>query len=179
MKMLTDLLPVIAFVVIYQLYDIYIATAALMVLLIAQIAFFKLTGKPVEKVHWITLWLVLFFGTLTLVLHDPVFIMWKPTVINWAFAAALLVSHWFMKRGLIARMLDAVASFPDLIIQRLTYAWTFFLIGLGALNLYVAFNFDEATWVNFKLFGLMGLTLVFALGQGLYLARHMPENQQS
>jgi intracellular septation protein len=129
--------------------------------------------------HWITLWLVLFFGTLTLVLHDPVFIMWKPTVINWAFAAALLFSHWFMKRGLIARMLDAVASFPDLIIQRLTYAWTFFLISLGALNLYVAFNFDEATWVNFKLFGLMGLTLVFALGQGLYLARHMPENQQS
>ena len=179
MKILTDLLPVIALVVIYHLSDIYNATASLMVLLVAQIAFFKLTCKTAEKMHWITLWLVLFFGTLTLVLHDPVFIMWKPTVINWAFAAALLVSHWFMKRGLIACMLDAVASFPDLIIQRLTYAWTLFLIGLGALNLYVAFNFDEATWVNFKLFGLMGLTLVFALGQGLYLARHMPENQQS
>ena len=169
--MLTDLLPVIAFVVIYQLYDIYIATAALMVLLIAQIAFFKLTGKPVEKMHWITLWLVLFFGTLTLVLHDPVFIMWKPTVINWAFAAALLVSHWFMKRGLIARMLDAVASFPDLIIQRLTYAWTLFLIGLGALNLYVAFNFDEATWVNFKLFGLTGLLFLYMIAIAIYISK--------
>jgi len=89
------------------------------------------------------------------------------------------VSHWFMKRGLIARMLEAVGHFPDHVIQRLTYAWTLFLIGLGALNLYVAFNFDEATWVNFKLFGLMGLTLVFALGQGLYLARHMPDKNNS
>lgn len=178
MKLLSDLLPVILFVVVYRFYDIYLATWVLMAAMVMQIAWLKLRGKPVEKMHWVTLVLVLAFGALTLGLHDPLFIMWKPTVVNWLFAAALLFSAWFMQRGLLQRMLETVAEFPSAVIKRLNYAWVAFLVGLGALNLFVAYHYSEDIWVNFKLFGLMGLTLVFALAQGLYLARHMPERPQ-
>ena len=171
MKLLTDLFPVILFVAAYQMYDIYVATIALMAAIVAQIAYLKLSGKPVEKMHWITLGLVIGFGGLTLGLRDPQFIMWKPTVINWLFAAALLLSGLFMQRGIMRRMLDTIGEFPLRVVSRLNLAWTFFLFGLGVLNLYVAYNFSEATWVNFKLFGFLGLTLAFMLAQGFYLAR--------
>lgn len=173
MKFITDLFPVILFVVAYQLYDIYVATQVLMASVVLQLVLLKLLGKPIEKMHWITLVLVLAFGGLTLGLHDPQFIMWKPTVINWMFAAALLLSQVFMQRGILRRMLDSVAHFPDFVIARLNWAWAFFLFSLGVLNLYVAYNFSEQAWVNFKLFGLMGLSLLFVVGQSLYLARHM------
>jgi len=177
MKFLSELFPVILFVVVYQAYDIYLATQILMVAVVLQIAFLKLTGKPVQKMHWITLALVLAFGALTLGLRDPQFIMWKPTVINWLFAAALLLSELYMQRGILRRMLESVAAFPDHAINRLNWAWVVFLFLLGVLNLYVAYNFSEETWVNFKLFGLMGLSLLFVVGQSFYLARYMTENE--
>ncbi len=175
MKLLFDLLPLVIFFVFYQLYDIYAATLVLMGAMAAQILLMKLAGRPVEKMHWITLALVLVFGALTLGLRNPEFIMWKPTVINWLFAAALLLSEWFMARGILRRMLATVADFPDLVVVRLNYAWVAFLALAGVLNLYVAYNYPEPTWVDFKLFGLTGLSLVFILLQSLYLARHMPQ----
>ncbi len=179
MKLLTDLLPVMVFVVVYQMYDIYAATIALMAVIVAQIAYMKLSGKSVEKIQWITLALVIGFGGLTLGLRDPQFIMWKPTVINWLFAAALLLSELFMQRGIMRRMLDTLGEFPLHAVSRLNWTWTGFLFGLGVLNLYVAYNFSEATWVNFKLFGLMGLTLVFVIGQSFYLARFLQDTDNN
>lgn len=175
MKAIIDLVPVILFAGAYFLYDFYVATWVLMVAVVAQIVLLKLFGKPVEKMHWITLILVVGFGALTLFLHDPLFLMWKPTAINWLFAAAMLGSQLWMKRSIMARMLESVAHFPDFVTARLSYAWALFLFLLGVLNLYVAYNFSEAVWVNFKLFGLLGLTLAFTLAQGFYLARYMPE----
>jgi intracellular septation protein len=177
MKFLFDLLPVILFVAAYQLYDIYVATLTLMAAVPLQLAWMKWSGKPIERMHWITLALVLVFGGLTLGFRDPLFIMWKPTVINLVLAAAILGSEWWMKRSFMQRMLHKVAPFPPTVCSHLSYAWAIFFILVGVLNLYVAYTFSEAVWVNFKLFGLLGLTLVFALGQGLYLARHMPKNQ--
>lgn len=174
MKLLFDMLPLVLFFVFYQLYDIYVATMILMAAMTSQILLMKLTGRPVEKMHWITLVLVLAFGALTLGLRNPQFIMWKPTIINWLFAAALLLSEWFMARGFLRRMLAPVADFPEAVVVRLNYAWVGFLTGAGLLNLYVAYNFEESTWVDFKLFGLTGLSLVFIILQSLYLARHMP-----
>ena len=175
MKFITDLFPVALFVIAYQAYDIYVATQVLMASVVLQLLLIKALGKPIEKMHWITLVLVLGFGGMTLFLHDPQFIMWKPTVINWLFAAALLVTQQFMQRGILRRMLDTVAPFPDPVIRRLNWAWVLFLFSLGVLNLYVAYNFSEQIWVNFKLFGLMGLSLLFVVAQSLYLARHMPQ----
>lgn len=174
MKLLFDMLPLIVFFIVYQTHDIYTATAVLMVAMVIQIALMKLTGKPVEKMHWITLGLVLVFGALTLGLRNPEFIMWKPTVINWLFAAALFLSEWLMARGFLRRMLETVADFPDSVVARLNYAWVIFLTGTGFLNLYVAYNYPEATWVDFKFFGLTGLSIAFLLLQSLYLARHLP-----
>ncbi len=176
MKFITDLLPVILFVVAYQMYDIYIATLVLMGAVIAQLGLLKLTGHPIEKMHWVTLALVLAFGSLTISFRDPLFIMWKPTVVNWLLAAVLLISGWLMRRSLMQRMLDQIAIFPDQVVKRLNYAWAVFFVFLGIINLWVAYNFSEETWVNFKLFGLMGLSLIFVIGQGFYLARYMPKN---
>lgn len=177
MKLLTDFLPILLFFIFYRLFDIYVATQVLMITMVLQLVLMKVFGRPIEKMHWITLVLVLAFGALTLGLHDPQFIMWKPTVINWLFAAALLLSEWFMAKGILRRMLGSVADFPEQVMIRLNYAWVLFLTGVGFLNLYVAYNFPEPTWVNFKLFGLTGLSIVFIIGQSLYLSRHMPEEE--
>lgn len=175
MKFLTDFFPVVLFFIAYKSYDMYVAIQVFMAAIAAQLLLLKLTGRPIEKMHWFSLGAVLVLGGISLWYRDPLFLMWKPSIFNWAFAAALLLSEWLMQRGIMRRMLEAVAPFPDFVIRRLTYAWALFLSFLGVLNLYVAYNFSEDTWVDFKLFGLMGLTLVFALGQGFYLARYMPQ----
>lgn len=173
MKILADLFPVILFFVAYQLYDIYVATLVAIVAAALQVAYNHLRHGKVENTHWVTLGLLVVFGGLTLVLHDPTFIKWKPTVVNWLFAAAFLLSQLFMKRSLLRRMMDHAVSLPDQAWLRLNMAWVLFFTAMGVLNLYVAYNFSEETWVNFKLFGFLGLTLAFMLAQGFYLARHM------
>jgi intracellular septation protein len=178
MKLLTDFFPLLLFFLFYRLYDIYVATQVLMGAMLLQLLLMRLLRHPIQKMHWLTLALVWVFGALTLGLHNPQFIMWKPTVINWLFAAALLMSEWFMARGILRRMLDSVADFPTRVISRLNHAWALFLFALGVLNLYVAYHYPESTWVDFKLFGLTGLSLVFIVGQSLYLARHMPQSAE-
>lgn len=173
MKFLTDLFPVILFFAAYKLFDIYVATAVAIGASLIQVLYGHFRHSKVENMQWITLGLLVFFGGLTLVLRDPVFIKWKPTVVNWLFAVAFLGSGYYMERSLIQRMMDHAISLPLEIWGRLNIAWSVFFVAMGALNLYVAFNFTEETWVNFKLFGLMGLTLLFVLAQGFYLARHI------
>ena len=178
MKFLTDLFPVILFFAAYQMYDIYVATGVAIAASALQVGYLFLRGRKIENMHWVTLGLLVVFGGLTLILHDPTFIKWKPTVVNWLFAAAFLLSSVFMQRGLLQRMMDHAIQLPDPIRKRLNIAWVTFFIGLGVVNLYVAFNYSEEIWVNFKLFGLLGLTLVFVIGQGIYLARYMEEDKQ-
>lgn len=173
MKFLADLFPVILFFAAYKLADIYVATGVAIAASLLQVTYSHFRHSQVETMHWVTLGLLTLFGGLTLALHDPVFIKWKPTVVNWLFAAAFLGSGWFMERSLIQRMMDHAISLPAVIWGRLNLAWSTFFICMGGLNLYVAFNFAEETWVNFKLFGLMGLTLVFVVAQGFYLARYL------
>lgn len=173
MRLLTDLLPVIVFFAVYQLYDIYVATLAAIVASIGQVGFLRLRHGRVENVHWVTLALLLLFGGLTLALRDPVFIKWKPTVVNWLFATAFLLSHHFMQRGLLRRMMGQAITLPDLVWARLNAAWVAFFATMGVLNLYVAYTFSEQVWVNFKLFGFLALTLFFMLAQGVYLSRHL------
>ncbi len=177
MKMLYDLFPVLLFFAAYKWQNIYTATAVLMLASLAQTIFHRLRHGRFETSHLITLVLVLIFGGATLLLHDELFIKWKPTVINWLFGMAFLGSHWIGGKPLIARMLDARIDLPGIIWRRLNAGWGIFFLVLGALNLYVAFAFDTDTWVNFKLFGLMGLTLLFIIAQSIYLARHLQAEQ--
>lgn len=173
MKMLADLFPVILFFIAYQLFDIYVATQVAIAAAALQIAYHKFRYGQVANTQWLTLGLLVVFGGLTLALRDPTFIKWKPTVVNWLFAGAFLLSQLFMRRSLLRRMMDHAVALPDAVWLRLNTAWVLFFFSMGVVNLYVAYNYSEQTWVNFKLFGFLGLTLAFMLAQGFYLARHM------
>jgi intracellular septation protein len=175
MKFLTDLFPIILFFAAYKLYDFYVATVVIIIATIAQVAITWFRHHKVERMHLITLVLVLFFGGLTLYLKDPIFVQWKPTVVNWLFAIVFVGSQFIGDKTLIERMMGKNMSLPAAIWQRLNLAWVLFFILMGVVNLYVAFNYSENTWVNFKLFGMMGLTIIFIILQALYMARFITE----
>ena len=173
MKFLFDLFPILLFFLAYKLYDIYVATAVAIGAAFVQTGAYWLKHRKFEKMHVITLGILILFGGLTLALHDPVFIKWKPTVVNWLFGVAFLGSQFFGKQTLVERMMGHAISAPPPVWARLNWAWTLLFVFMGLLNLYVAFNFSEDTWVNFKLFGMTGLTLIFVFAQAFYLSRYM------
>jgi intracellular septation protein len=179
MKMFFDFFPVLLFFVAYKVYDIYTATAVLIIACAVQTFGHRIIKGRFENAHLITLVLVALFGGLTLLLHDEVFIKWKPTAINWLFAAVFIGSQFMGKKTVIERMMGANITLPSAIWTKLNLAWAIFFIALGALNIYVAFSFDTATWVNFKLFGLMGLTFVFIFAQSFYLMPYLKEAEAS
>lgn len=177
MKLFLDFLPVLAFFVVYKLADIYAATAAAIVASIGVVAWTWWREHRVEKMALVTAGLVVVLGGATLLLHDDTFILWKPTAVNWLFAAAFLGSQYLGGgKPLVRRALGAQIELPDAVWRRLNLAWVGFFAASGALNLVVAFNFDRDTWVDFKLFGLLGLTLAFVFAQGWWLARHLPHD---
>ncbi len=175
MKFLYDFFPILLFFIAYKLYGIYAATVVAIVASLVQVGLFWFKHRRFENMHLITMALILVLGGLTLWLQDETFIKWKPTIVNWAFAAAFLGSQFIGEKTLVERMMGSAIELPSEIWQRLNIAWVLFFSGLGLANLYVMYNFDTDTWVNFKLFGMMGLTITFVVAQAFYLARFMPE----
>jgi len=179
MKFLLDFFPIVFFFIAYKMYDIYVATAVLIIASLLQTSVHWLMHRRFEKMHVITLVLVCVFGGLTLILQDEMFIKWKPTVINWLFAIAFIGSQFIGEKPIIQRMMGDHIVLPVHIWLRLNVAWSIFFVSLGFINLYVIYNFDTETWVNFKLFGLLGLTFVFVIAQSLYLARYMQVSEKN
>ncbi len=175
MKFLFDFFPVLLFFVAYKMYDIYVATAVAIAASIIQVGFYWLQHRKFEKMHLVTLVLITVLGGATLILQDETFIMWKPSVINWAFAIAFVGSQFIGKKPIVQRMMEGAVSLPDKIWHRLSYAWSLFFILLGVLNIYVAYNYDLDTWVNFKLFGLTGLSFLFIILQAFYIGKYIEE----
>ena len=177
-KFLFDLFPLILFFVVFRYADIYAATAAAIAASVLQFAWLKLTGKTIEATHWINLSVIVLFGGATLLFQNDAFIKWKPTVLYWIFAAALLGSQWLFRHNLMRRLMGGQITLPDPVWNRLNLAWAGFFTVSGALNLYVAFSghFTESQWVNFKVFGLMALLLLFVILQSLWLSRHLRED---
>jgi len=174
MKLLFDFLPILLFFIAYKIYDIYVATAVIIVTSILQVAWVWFRHHRVENMHLVTLVLVIVLGGATLLLHDETFIKWKPTVVNWLFALAFLVSQFIGNKNLLQRMLESQITLDSPQVWRhLNFIWIGFFLLMGVLNLYVAFNFSTDTWVNFKLFGMMGLTIIFIIAQSIYLAQHI------
>jgi len=171
MQLFLDLLPVVAFFIAYKLAGIYVATGVLIVGVLAQTAVSWIRHRKVSPMLLTSAVLVLVFGGLTLLVHDAIFIKWKPTIVDWLFAVAFLVSSFWRGQPLVQRLMGEQVQLDAGVWKRLNLLWVGFFAVCGALNLYVAFNFSESTWVNFKLFGLFGLTLVFALLQGVWIAR--------
>ncbi len=176
MQLLFDFLPVIAFFAAYQLtHDIFVATTVIIVATVLQVSIYWIWKKRVKPMHLVSAGLVLVFGGLTLAIHNPLFIMWKVTVVNWLFAAAFLASRLqiFGGRPLVQRLMTTVDKQLELapsLWQRLNLAWIGFFLLVGAVNLVVFRYFDEATWVNFKFYGVLGLTFAFVIAQGLWIA---------
>lgn len=174
MKLLFDLLPIVLFFAVYKIYDdFYLATGVIIVATAVQVGWTWWRHGKVERMPLIALALLVVFGGITLILHDEVFLKWKVSVVNWLFGLVFLGSQFIGKKPLIQRMMDAQISLPPPIWRRLNMAWVIFFLAMGMLNLYVMYQFDTDTWVDFKLYGLLGLTLVFVVAQGFYLARHM------
>ncbi|CAM4313414.1 septation protein A [Bordetella tumbae] len=179
-KFLFDLFPLILFFIAYRFADIYTATAVAIAASVAQFIWLRATGKRIEMTHWINLSVIVIFGGATLWLHSDVFIKWKPTVLYWLFGGALLGSRFLFGRNLMRRLLGAQIELSDTAWDKLNLSWALFFLAAGAINLYVAFSghFTESQWVNFKVFGLMGLLLVFVIGQSLWLSKHMQHPSQ-
>jgi intracellular septation protein len=175
MKFLFDLLPVILFFVAFKLADIYVATGVAIAASFAQVGWLKLRGKKVEPMLWASLAIIAVFGGATLLLQDETFIKWKPTVLYWMFGLVLAAAALLFRRNLIRAMLSEQVQLPEPIWSRLNWSWIGFFAFMGAANLYVAYNYSTDLWVNFKLFGGMGLMLLFVVAQALFLARHIDE----
>ena len=177
MKFLFDLFPVVLFFLAFKLFDIYIATATAIAATFLQIGWLKWRGRKVDTMMWVTLVIIVVFGGATLALHDETFIKWKPTVLYWLFGAVLAAAELAFRKNLIRAALAEQVTLPDRVWTRLNWSWAGFFVLMGAANLYVAFNFSTDTWVNFKLFGGMGLMLAFVVAQALLLARYVEEKR--
>jgi intracellular septation protein len=179
MKFLFDLFPVILFFIAFKFAGIYVATGVAIAATFTQVGWLKLRGKKVDTMMWVSLGIIVVFGGATILLHDETFIKWKPTVLYWLFALALAGTRIISGKNLIRAVLGEQMELPEPVWTRLNWSWAGFFAFMGVANLYIAFNFPTETWVNFKLFGGMGLMLVFVVLQALYVARHIQEKEHS
>lgn len=204
MKLLFDLLPVILFFASYKVAQafpdasaaladrwlgalvadgavpagqapILLATALAIAASLAQVGWQLAHKRKVDPMLWISVAVIVVFGGATIWLHDEAFIKWKPSILYWLFGAILVVGRVLARRNFVRSLLGKQLELPDPVWERLLWVWAGFFAAMGALNLYVAFNFPTDTWVSFKLFGLMGITVAFTLAMGMWLARHMKE----
>ena len=157
---------------------ILLATVVVIAATIAQIAWVHFRHGKVDKMLWVSLGLVVVFGGLTLVFQDETFIKWKPTLLYWVFAASLAFGNYVLKKNPLKAMLGEQLSLPDAAWAKVNLSWIGFFLFMGALNLFVAFNFTLDAWVNFKLFGGMGLLIVFVLLQGMMLSKYIEEDKK-
>ena len=174
MQLLADFFPLILFFIAFKWQGIFFATSVAIVASIVQIAFLRWKRGRVAVVNWLSLAIIVVFGGATLVLQDETFIKWKPTVLYVLFGAILAGGRLFFRRNLLSSLMAGI-SLPEAVWSRLTWSWVAFFAFMGTANWYVAFHYPTDTWVNFKVWGGMGLFVAFALAQGLLLARHVQE----
>lgn len=177
MKFLFDLFPVLLFFAMFKVGGIFVATAAAIVATLAQIGWVKWRHGKVDGMLLASGAIVIVFGGATLVFHDETFIKWKPTVLYWMFAVALLAAELFWHKNLLRNMIQNQIQLPEPIWRKLNHAWAIFFALLGIANLYVAFHYPTNIWVNFKLFGATGLMIVFVILQSLLLSKYVEDEE--
>ena len=177
MKFLFDIFPLILFFIAWSLYDIFVATAVAIGATVAQVAWMWLRRRKVDMMLWVTLAIMVVFGGATLALRDPTFIKLKPTVLYWAFAGALLGAQAVVGKNLIRVLMEKNMTLPDAVWSRLNASWIAFFAVMGILNLYIAYSFSETVWVQFKVFGGIGLMLAFVVLQAFMLAPYIEDKK--
>ena len=205
MKFLLDFFPVVLFFIAYKFFGdippqliepvnslpfvsidpsepkdgIYFATLVIILATIVQNIGHLLIFKKVEKMHIISLGILLIFGSMTLAFKDPLFIKWKVSIFNWVFASVIFGSQYIGKKTLIERMMAHALDVPKKIWTQVNFSWGVFFALVGIVNIYVAYNYSEEFWVDFKLFGVLGMTFIFMIAQGIYLAKHAITEEES
>ena len=179
MKLLIDFFPIILFFAAFKLWDIYMATAVAIVATIAQILWLRHSHGKVEPMQWVSLGVIVLFGGATIALQNETFIKWKPTVLYWLMGGTLAAGQLFFRKNLLKTLMGSQLDLPEPAWRVTNWSWIAFFAVMGVLNLWVAYAFDTDTWVNFKLFGGMGLMVVFVIGQALYLGRYMKVDEAS
>ncbi|MES3003084.1 MAG: septation protein A [Pseudomonadota bacterium] len=177
MKLLLDFFPIILFFVAFKFAGIYVATGVAIVATIAQIAWLRYSTGKVEPMQWVSLGVIVLFGGATIVAHNETFIKWKPTVLYWLMGTALLAGQVIFRKNLLKSVMGSQLELPDNAWRVMNWSWIAFFAVMGVVNLWVAFNFDTDTWVNFKLFGGLGLMAIFVVAQALYLGRYMKADE--
>ncbi len=177
MKFLFDLFPVLLFFAAYKFAGIFVATAVAIAATFVQIGWSYWRHKKVDGMLWVSLLIVGVFGGATLFFHNETFIKWKPTILYWMFATILLGSRILMDKNVIRTLMEKQLTLPERVWHNLNLSWAGFFIAIGVLNLFVAYRFSTDTWVNFKLFGITGLLFVFILLQGLFLSKHIHDEE--
>lgn len=175
MKLLVDLFPVLLFFAAFKVWDIYVATAVAIAATLAQIAWVRLRGGKVTNLQWASLAIILVFGGATLLLRDETFIKWKPTVLYW-LSGGLFLGALAFRTNLIKAVMGEAVTLPEAAWTKLCIAWGLFFLAKGTLNLWVAYTFSTDTWVNFKLFGGMGLMFLFVLAQAWWISQYLPDD---
>jgi intracellular septation protein len=173
MKLLLDFFPIILFFVAFKIAGIYVATGVAIVATIAQIAWLRYSTGKVEPMQWVSLAVIVLFGGATIVAQNDTFIKWKPTVLYWLMAGSLAVGQLFFRKNLLKSLIGSQLELPQSAWRVMNWSWVAFFGVMGVVNLWVAYHFDTDTWVNFKLFGGLGLMVLFVLAQALYLGRHI------
>lgn len=176
MKFLFDIFPIILFFVAFKFFGIYVATGVAIGATFLQIIYLTVLGKKIEHMLWINLVVITLFGGLTIFLKNELFIKWKPTILYTIFALGLFISDFFFKKNFLKTVMKAGLELPDFVWKRMNYSWVVFFLAMAALNLFVAYSFETETWVNFKLFGLIGLTLLFVFAQSVFLIKFLPKS---
>jgi len=176
LKLLFDLFPVILFFVAFKFQGIYVATGVAIAATVAQVGWVLLKGRKVSNMQWMSLVIIVLFGGATLFLRDETFIKWKPTVLYWIAGLAFIGGLAF-RTNLVKAVMSEGITLPEAAWTKLCVAWGLFFLFKGTLNLWVAYNFETDTWVNFKLFGGMGLMLAFVVAQAFWIAKYLPEEE--
>ena len=177
MKFLFDLFPVLLFFISYKFLGIFAATWVAIAASIGQILWLTLRKQKIDGMMWMSAGIIIILGSATLISHNETFIKWKLTILYWLYALLLIGSEMLMGKNLLRGLLGKQMSLPDTIWRRLNWSWTTFFALMGLLNLYVAYTFSTNVWVNFKLFGSMGIMLLFVLAQGVVLNKYLePES---
>ncbi len=176
-KFLFDLFPLALFYAAFELFDIYVATGVAIVATFTQIGWLLLRKKEIGPMLWVTLVIITVFGGATIYFHNENFIKWKPTVLYWLFASALLIAQYGFNTNIMRKLMGKELTLPDDVWNKVNISWAIFFAAFGVLNLYVAYNFSTQTWARFKVFGWVVLTIIFVIAQGIWLHKYLPNDE--
>lgn len=178
MKLLFEFFPIILFFIAYKFYDIYVATAVVMVATVIQVSYNWFKHHKVETMQWIILGLTIIIGGATIYLQNEQFIKWKLSVIEWLFGAAIFGTQFIGKKTFVERIMSANLSLPAVIWKRLNVLWGVFFTSVGFINVYVMYHYNTDDWVTFKTFGVPGLMVIFIVLQIIFLYKYVPETEE-